>query len=145
MCCIKVIWVTALRKSGKRWNGISCAYIAKNSVILSIHFGHRSGFKKTVKLCVIMFFKTLEHIHVHHIKNKPKYRQCFINLSDNYFLSSKKQTETSKLFDWQPIYIARGLWFGEERLSFQQIYNVGEVTTIVRYDETYIVLFYKLM
>lgn len=65
MCCIKVIWVTALRKSDKRWNGISCAYIAKNSVILSIHFGHRSGFKKTVKLCVIMFFKTLSSIYMY--------------------------------------------------------------------------------
>lgn len=41
MCCIKKIWVTALRKSDNGRNGLSRAYIAKNSMSLSIHFGHR--------------------------------------------------------------------------------------------------------
>lgn len=41
MCCIKKIWVTALRKSDNRRHGLSRAYIAKNSMSLSIHFGQR--------------------------------------------------------------------------------------------------------
>lgn len=74
MCCIKVIWVIVFRKFDKRWNGILCVYIVKNSVILFIYFGYRLGFKKIVKLCVIMFFKIFEYIYVYYIKNKFKYR-----------------------------------------------------------------------
>lgn len=41
LCVALKIWVTALRKSDNRRNGLSRAYIAKNSMSLSIHFGHR--------------------------------------------------------------------------------------------------------